>query len=248
VKRYFTLPTIGGVIGLLVIMMFCGCKADPAASVGFADASVMKSDPAIPFNRSWSDPNVDRHRYDTIYVAEVNTSYMLKMTDWQQGERKATIEEDIRKLAAYMRNSIIKAFREDPKHRFRVVDAPTHDSHTVEFEIALIEVVPSKVALNALGYAPFFVGTSISAVRTVAADKSSAAFEARWRDSSTGRIVMLAADREAEQFAPVDLRGLTWYSDVEGIIDDWSRQFVLIANKKPDEKIAPSPTFRLLPW
>jgi hypothetical protein len=246
-KRYFTHSTIGGVIGL-VTTMFGGCKAGPAPSAGFAGASVMKSDTAIPFNRSWSDPNVDRHRYDTIYVAEVNTSYMLKMTDWQQGERKATIEQDVRTLAVYMRTSIIKAFREDPKHRFRVVDAPTHDSHTVELEMALVEVVPSKVVLNALGYAPFFVGTGISAVRTIAEDKSSAAFEARLRDSSTGRIVMLAADREAEQFAPVNLRGLTWYSDVQGIIDDWSSQFVLIANKKPDEKIAPSPTFRLLPW
>lgn len=232
----------------LTAVMFAGCKATPAPSVGFADPTVMKPDPKIPFNRFWSEPDVDWKHYDTIYVAELNTSYMLKMTDWQKGERKTDIEKDVHTLAVYARNSIMKAFREDPKHRFRVVDSPTLDSHTLELEVALIEVVPSKVVLNVLGYAPFFVGTGITVVRTIADDKSSAAFEARMRISSTRQIVMLAADREAQQLAIIDLRGLTWYSDAEGIIDDWSKQFVLIANKKPGETIAGSSTFRLLPW
>ena len=100
-----------------------------------------------------------------------------------------------------------------------MVDSPTHDAHTLELEVALIEVIPSKVVLNILGYAPFFVGTGITVVRTIADDKSSAAFEARMRNSSTRQIVLLAADREAQQLTIVDLRGLTWYSDAEGIID-----------------------------
>lgn len=233
---------------LLVTAMLVGCKAAPAPSVGFADPSVMKNDPNVPFNKFWRKPGVDWKNYDKIYVAEINTAYMLRMTDWQKGERKADIERDVRKLADHARASIMKAFREDPHHRFQVIDSPTQDPHALVFEVALIEVVPSKVLLNALGYAPFFVGTGITVVRTIANDKSSAAFEARTRDASTNQVVMLAADREAEQFAIVDLRGLTWYSDAEGIIDVWSRQFVLVANQKPGEKIEGAPTFRLLPW
>ena len=129
-----------------------------------------------------------------------------------------------------------------------MLDVPNHDPHSLVLEVALIEVVPSKVLLNALGYAPFFVGTGITVVRTLANDKSTAAFEARVRDAVTGEVVALAADREAEQFAPVDLRGLIWYSDAEGILDDWSHQFVTIANAKPGEKIEASARFRLLPW
>jgi hypothetical protein len=173
---------------------------------------------------------------------------MLKMTTWQKGERQADIERDVHTLAEFTRNSIKKAFRDDPHHRFRVMDTPSEDSHTLVLEFALIEVVPSKVLLNALGYAPFFIGTGITVVRTVANDKSSAAFESRMRVAATHEVVLLAADREAEQFAPVDLRGLTWYSDAQGIVNEWSKQFVLVMNSKPGEKIEGTPTFRLLPW
>jgi hypothetical protein len=233
---------------VLMAAMLVGCKAAPAPSAGFADPSAMKNDPTIPFNRFWRKPGVDWKSYDKIYIAEVNTSYMLKMTAWQKGERRSDIERDVRLVAVYERGSIMKAFREDPNHRFQVIDSPTHDPHVLVLEVALIELVPSKVLLNVLEYAPFYVGTGITVVRTAASDKSSAAFEARARDTATGAVVMLAADREAEQFAIIDLRGLTWYSDADGIIDEWSKQFVQIANAKAGEKIESASTFRLLPW
>jgi hypothetical protein len=238
-----------GAAGLLISTMLIGCRAAPAPSVGFADPTILKtSDPTVPFDRFWHKPGVEWKNYNKIYIADVNTSYMLKMTKWQEGERKEDIEKDVKMLATYTRNSLVKAFREDPNHRFQVVDSPTTDPHALVFEMALIEVVPSKVLLNVLGYAPFYVGTAISVVRGAAKDKSSAAFESRTRDAATGEILILAADRESEQYAPVDLRGLTWYSDIDGIIDEWSKQFVHVANQKPGEKIKASDTFRLLPW
>lgn len=233
---------------LLTAAMLAGCKAAPAPSVGFADPSVMKNDPTIPFNRFWRKPDVNWAKYDKIYVADVNTAYMLKLTDWQEGERRSDIEKDIQTVAVYAHDSITKAFRQDPHHRLQVIDRPVNDPDVLTLEVALIEVVPSKVLLNALGYAPFYIGTGITVVRGIANDKSFAAFEARLRDAQTGEIIMSAADRESEQFAPIDVRGLTWYSDVYGIIDDWSKQFVEIANTKPGQKIQGSSTFRLLPW
>jgi hypothetical protein len=233
---------------MLTAGLLAGCKASPAPSVGFANPAEMKHDPTIPFDRFWRKPDVDWMSYDKIYVAEVNTDYMLRMTDWQKGERKADIEKDVHTLAVYTRAAIIKAFRDDPRHRFQVIDSPTKDMHVLVLEVALIQVVPSKVLLNALGYAPFFVGTGITVVRVIANDNSTAAFESRTRDAATGQIVMLAADREAQEFAIVDLRGLTWYSDAEEIVDNWSKEFVLIANTKPGEKVEGTSTFRLLPW
>jgi Protein of unknown function (DUF3313) len=233
---------------LIAAVVFLGCKAAPAPSVGFADPKEMKSDPTVPFNKFYRNSNVNWKQYDKIYVAEVNTAYMLKMTDWQKGERKDQIQKDVQQLRDFTRNSIEKSFRDDPKHRFEVVDGPTHEAHTIVLEFALIEVVPSKVTLNALGYAPFFVGTGITVVRSIANDKSFAAFEARVEDASSGQVLLLAADRESEQYAPIDVRGLTWYSDAEGIINDWSKQFVEVANQKPGEVIKGSDTFRLQPW
>jgi hypothetical protein len=108
--------------------------------------------------------------------------------------------------------------------------------------------VPSKVVLNVLGYAPFFIGTGISAVRGVAGDQSSAAFEARLRVASTREIVAMSSDREGQQFAPVTVRGLTWYSHAQAIFDLWSAKFVEVANRQPGERVPPIDTFTLKPW
>jgi hypothetical protein len=232
----------------LMVALFAGCRAAPAPNVGFADPKKLQTDPNIPFNKFWRKSGVNWAGYNQVYVADVNTAYMMKLTDFQKGERQADIAHDVQTVAAYARDSLKKSLREDPRHRFTVVDTPTHDPHAIVVEIALIEMVPSKVLLNALGYAPFFIGTGIDVVRTIGNDKSTAAFEARVRDASTGEVVVLAADREAEQFAPIDLRGFTWYSDIDGMIDEWSKQAVLIANSKPGEKVEGTPTFRLLPW
>src|SRR5262249_874360 len=195
-------------ICLLLTVWLGGCKAKPAPSAGFADPAEMNHDPTIPFNKFWRKSDVNWKQYDKLYVSDVNTSYMLKMTDWQKGERKDQIEHDVHELGTYARDSLQKAFRDDPNHRFNVIDSPTKDRHALVLEMALIEIVPSKVTLNVLGYAPFFVGLGVSAVRTVAHDESSAAFEARVRDAATGKVIMLAADREEQQMAPVNLRGL----------------------------------------
>lgn len=233
---------------LPVATSLLGCRAKPAESAGFADPTLMNHDPLIPFNRFWRKPDVDWNRYNTLYVADVNTSYMLAMTDWQKGERKEEIERDVHGIAVYTRDAIKKAFRDDEHHRFQVVDAPTEDKRAVVFEMALIQLVPSKVALNALGYAPFGVGLGVSAVRGAANDRSSAAFEARIRDAATGDILMLAADREQEDFALIDLRGFKWYTHIHAIIDGWSKQWVRVIEQKPGEKIRDTDTFRLLPW
>jgi hypothetical protein len=235
-------------LAIAVIAALCGCRANPAPSAGFADAKLLKPDPNVPFDKYWSEPKTDWSGYTQIYIADVDTEYMLKTTDWQQGERKGQIEQDVGKLAAFMRDSLKKAFRDDPRHRYRVLDKPSQDPHTLILETALIQVIPSKVTLSALELAPFYVGTGVAVFRTAANDRSLAAFEARERDAATGQIIALAADCEAQQYAFIDVRSLTWYSDVDGIIDEWSQQFVQVANQKPGEKIAAASTFRLLPW
>ncbi|HUB26297.1 MAG TPA: DUF3313 family protein [Tepidisphaeraceae bacterium] len=237
-----------GWIAIACLAALAGCKAAPAPSAGFADPKLLKPDPNVPFDKYWHDSQVTWSGYTQIYIADVDTEYMLKTTDWQQGERKGEIEKDVAKLAVFMRDSLKKAFRDDPKHRYRVVDAPLHDPHTLILETALIEVIPSKVTLSALELAPFYVGTGVAIFRTASNDHSLAAFEARERDAATGKIIALAADCEEQQYAIIDVRSLTWYSDVDGIIDEWSQQFVQIANQKPGQKIEGASTFRLLPW
>ena len=126
--------------------------------------------------------------------------------------------------------------------------APTEAPDALVLEVAITEVVPSKVTLNALGYAPFGVGIAVKAIRGIAKDRSSVAMEARLRDASTGEILATAADREAEQATLVSARGLTWYSHAHGIVDAWARQFAQVANRRSGEVIEDTKIFTLKPW
>src|SRR5262245_31506298 len=74
-----------------------GCKADEAKSAGYVDKSVMTKDPSVPFQRTWIKPGFDKSKYTKLYVAPVNTSYMLAETDWQKGVNKAEFEKDVAK-------------------------------------------------------------------------------------------------------------------------------------------------------
>jgi hypothetical protein len=225
-----------------------GCKANEAEHTGFTTTQLMDKDPSLPFHRVWHKPGVDMSKYTKVYVAPVDTKYMLAHTQWQEGERQGQLESDVRDLAVYTKTTIEKEFREDPNHRFQVLSAPSRDLDALTFEVAITEVVPSKVLLNALGYAPFGIGMTVTAVRFLSKDESSAAFEARVRDAGTGEVIAMAADREAEQFAPVSVRGLTWYSHAKVMIDNWAKQFVQVANRKPGEKIEDTDAFTLKPW
>jgi hypothetical protein len=232
----------------LCLSSIAGCKAGEAPSAGYVDKSVMYNDPSLPFQRVWVKPGFDKSQYTKVYVAPVNTAYMLQMTDWQEGMRKEDFKTDVAKLAVFTQETIKKAFRDDPNHRFEVLDDPSADPGTLVVELAIVEVVPSKVALNALGYAPFGIGLGVTAVRAIANDTSTCAFEARIRDASTQELVATMADREAQQLAVVTVRGFTWYSNAETIITQWSQQFVQIANRKPGETVKDVSSFTLKPW
>jgi len=234
-------------LGLLMVGL-AGCKTGEAKDAGFVKKSDMAKDPSVPFQKSWKKPGFDKSTYTKLYVAPVNTAYMLKNTEWQKGERVGSFESDVEKLAVYTQDHIKTAFREDPSQRMQILDAPTTEADALIVEIALIEVVPSKVTLNALGMAPFGIGMAISAVRAVAKDTSTCAFEGRIRIASTGEVVATMADREAQQVAPVSVRGLTWYSNAETIIKQWADQFVKIANRKPGETVKDVDAFTLKPW
>ncbi len=228
-----------------------GCsKASQGRSSEFVAGQRMRHDPALPFHQVWRKPGLRWENYRKLYVAPVNTAYMLNTTEWEKGLRKDEIEQDVQKLARYTQEAIKKAFREDEKKRLQVVDTDTSQPDVLILEVALTEVVPSKVVLNAMGYAPFGIGLTIQAVRGMAEDRSTVAIEVRGRDAATREIVFMLADREAQQIDPVGVKGLTWYSHAYGIIDTWANQFVRVANRDraAGEVIEDTKPITLKPW
>jgi len=236
------------VLASLFAVMSAGCKAKAAHSAGFVDSSLLEKDDSLPFHSAWRNPERDFVRYSKIWIAPVDTSHLLEMDIWKEGEAGASgqLQKDVDEIAVKVRQYLIDTFKTPPEgvqSRFTVVDEPT-GKDTLKLELAIVEIVPSKALLEAASWAmPFGTGILLSPVNT-----STAAMEGRFVDAATGQPILLFADREGEQFRPIDLGGFTWYAHAKGIMQDWSVQLVKVANQKPGEVIEDMKVYTISPW
>jgi hypothetical protein len=221
----------------------------PAPDAGFIAQPERQTQVSyLPFQKVWIDPNFNKSNYEELVVAPVNTQYMLKM-DWLHDMSSASwmgnVQNDINELAQYFHDTVVKEFNNDPNQRFLVIDSPAqHKKKALRLELALIEIDPSMPVLHALSWAgPPGTGTAAGIV-----NQRRAAFEGRLRDLKTNKIVATFADRNMQDVGPLDLTRLTWYGPAKGIMDNWAKEFVKVANRKPGEVVnAPTP-FTLRPF
>jgi len=234
----------------LVLCAAAGCKsmkAKPSEGAGFVPMSQMSAREDLPFQKVWVKSGVDWKKYTKLYIAKVNTAYLMNANWWQQSVRSADMQKDVAEVAAYMHDMFQKAFREDANNRFKIVDAPTPDSLTLE--LALTELIPSHVVMEALSLvAPYGSGVAVQAAAKGSESKCTVAFEAKIIDSTGRQVLAMAADREQGKIAPINLNALTWYGEAHVIIDEWAGQFVKIANRRPGEVVEDSSPFTLSPW
>jgi hypothetical protein len=230
-----------------------GCKnsvtsrAAPAAGTGFVPMSELAADPSLPFNKVWFKTGVDFSSFKSVYVPGVNTRYLLEDTWWQASFRKDKMEQDAKDVAAFLRQHLIDAFKNDPKKRFAVADAA--GPGVLVLDVALTQLVPSNPVIEALTLAaPYGSGAAVQVAARSSGEVATVAFEARLIDGATGDTVAMFADREQAKAAIVDLNALTWYGEAHVIIGEWSGQFVAVMDRKPGEVIKPAETFTLKPW
>ncbi len=234
---------------IICLTILSGCaslKAAPSQGAGFVPVQQMAKVEALPFNKSWVRDDLDWKKYKAIYVKPVNTDYLLQSSDWQQHFRKDKMKEDAREMGRYMETRFKEAFRNDERKKFQVVDSP--DPGSLTLELALTELVPSNVALEVLGYAPYGGGAAVKLLERATGAVSTVAFEAKVKESGSNKTVAMFADREQQKFAPIDFRGLTWYGNAKRIIDEWADQFVEIAHKAPGESVKESSPITLSPF
>lgn len=241
-------------VALMAGLALTGCRASPAPESGFLeDWSKMRPDPDIPFNRGYWNPQVDQAAYTEIYVAPVNTKYVMAQNIWERTNEVEVSEGDFRKsvdaMAPYMQEAFRKAAAEDPHRRFVVVDKP--GPKTIILEMAIVQLVPAKVLMNAVGLVSW-IPTALTAVGSTVAsseDKSKGiiAIEARLRDGATGEVVGMFADRQRPPTAVLDFRSLNSWAPCKSIIDNWAKQFIEVANN-PGKKVPDAKEFELLVW
>ena len=242
------------VLVLMIGACIVGCKAKPAPESGFLDESAkMKSNPHLPFNKGYWNRAIAREKFTELYIAPVNTKYVMAQNFWERSNEVQVSEADIRKsleeIAKYTQDSFKKAAADDPQKRFTVVEKA--GPNTIVLEMAIVQLVPSKVVLNTLGFVSW-IPTAVSVVGSTITSsedqgKGVIAIEARLRDGRTGEVVGMFADREHPPVALVDIKSLNWWAPCKAVIDDWSRQFVELANN-PGRKVADTKAFELLVW
>lgn len=229
------------ILPLLCAAVLAACKAGPAKPSGYLDekGKPLSRDTRFPFQRVWYKRDIQWERYTKLHVAPVNTRYLEEMGWWDKlspanaRDRRQSAAE----IAAYLREAIVKAFREDKKKVVQVVDEPK-GAGVLVLETALVELVPTKAWLNAAGYAGVMM----------ALDKGTIAIEGRLKDASTGEVLAMFADREAGKDSLLDAQDLTWWGHAREAVDDWAKQMVQVAHAEEWETVDDSWSFKLRPW
>jgi hypothetical protein len=242
-------------ICLLAGLTLAGCKASEVPNSGFnPNPELMSKDDTVPFQRTYWNDKYDPKAYHEIFIAPVNTDYIMAQGCWEKlniaNFDKERLKEDIASLANYTQQSFTRAFREDPNHRFTVVGAA--GPNTLILELALVQVVPSGAVFGVIGCVsgiPAAVGMAAGAAsKSQDIGKGVVAIEGRFRDGKTGEITGMFADCEHPKSAILDLKAIDWWAPAKIIIDDWSQQLVAAANSPPGIAVKDSLAFELLVW
>ncbi len=217
--------------------LMAGCHASAAPDAGFLEhPEVLKEDEKLPFDAVWFKEGVDLRKYKKVYVAPVDTSHLLQL-DWWDKANIAPGDQDsqAKELGEVFRNEVKQQFTDDDQNHYTLVDAP--DDDTLIVELAIVEVVPTKVWLNAIGYA--LLG---------ALDQGMTAFEGRFKDGKTKEVIAEFKDRESGQFDIVSLADFQWNRHSRHTIEVWGDQLEEVCYEPPGTAISEMSTVTLRPW
>lgn len=235
---------------VLVTLFFGACKIDPAPDSGFlANPERMTAQrERAPFDRVWVRPGFVRSDYNALIISKVNTEFLMANTGWDAANpANKTLAQSAEELAQFTGDTFVQAFSADPHRRFKIVQRPGNG--VAVLDLAIVELVPSKAVLGALGLAaPLAKAPALAIVSKVAGGNTCVAIEGRLRDAFTGETLMMFADREEPPFRILDAKAVTWYGDAKDSIKAWAKQLVELANTPIHDTVKDAPNFTLNPW
>lgn len=233
-----------------VTLFIAGCETAPAPDSGFlANPERMTAQRGrAPFDRVWVKPGFSKSAYTALIIGEVNTEFLMQNTGWDASNpANKTLSQSAAELAQFTRDTFVEAFRDDPKKRFEIVDRP--GVGVAVLELAIVELVPSKAVIGALGLvAPFARAPAVALGSKAAGGGTCVAIEGRLRDTFTGDTLAIFADREEPPFRILDAKAVTWYGDAKDSIRTWAKQWVELANTPVDYEVKEASNFTLNPW
>ena len=261
----YTKKTSNVIITFLFLALI-SCKAVEAPDSGFIKhPERMHKDPSLPFHKVWFYRYFNLMNYSRIIISPVKLHYMFTQSKVEGMNVRNYLDykdTDDKYAADYFRNSFIEAFNSMPENRFKVVNNRGYG--TLMLDVAIVEIVPTKVSMNSVSGALMFVpfgGILMSAAFSLislpikavlggvfeSGFKSYIAFEAVLKDAMTGKVLASYSDRETQQAALFSFKDYTYFAHIRGIIDEWAHQTVRMLNRKHGERIENSSAFTFNP-
>jgi hypothetical protein len=220
---------------LAALALASSCKSPPAPNAGFIlDRPEAKKPAGIPFQKFWAKPGFRFANYQRIMVSPIDTQHQLPTNPVLTAG--TNYKHRYAELTTYAQESFRRAFREDPRHLYQVVDK--RGPRTLLLEVAIVELVPARPVVNAITFMFTYL----------VFQRGSVAIEGRFRDATSGEVLVTFADKEMAKFYPLNVRDFTYLGHPKSIVDAWADQLVAVAGRSGNETVKDQGRIGLRPW
>ena len=211
-------------VAVLAAVFAAGCttdkvhelmRADPAPLTEFLphnERLVRRADTFL-VHYTWLNTNaVIAADFKNVYISPFDLTYLRKGKGYDTlRDKLIDLDGAIKDLGEYGREAFIKAFKEHEQDtKLKVVNDPTLP-HTMILEFAITAFVPTRAALETVGFVGSFFCPGVGLVADCLSS-GSLAVECRVRDSGTKEIVGMFADTEGEPHALLQFSKFTYTS------------------------------------
>ena len=149
-SKVFLIPRIFNVVVIFAFAVLTSCKAVEAPNTGFVKApEKMHKDPTLPFQKVWFYKHLNLMNYNKIIINPVTLRYLLNQSQVESMNVRKYLQakdKDDRYVANYFRNTFLNAFKSMHGNRFKIVKHREYG--TLILDIAIVEIVPTKVSVN----------------------------------------------------------------------------------------------------
>jgi len=189
-----------------------------------------------------------RTRFTKICFSPTRTDFLRSPGWWDKlnSAGQKNYQNDTQTMAKYMDDTLRKVFRNDPSNRFEVVECP--DKNTIVYEFAIVELRPTKVAINLGGTVLGFVRTGAGLVTAVAGSKGSMAIEVTVRDGRDNALLISWADRRVDRLSLFSFRDFVKYAHARRAVQEWADEVLMDWNTPDTVVIAKPPIITVNPF
>jgi len=236
--------------GTLIISL-AGCISQPSPAkpaerqvvIPQEYAKLMKSPHRIPFQKAWARPKLIR-KYDKIMISTKVSPVQLKngvLAKQNVRNYLGKNKQDIVELAEYTAKSFKKAFNKSRKIGIASKPGPK----TMSLEFAIVQAVPNKAVSGAIlstwGLVPgigwLFTPINVKLKGEIDDLGGVTAMETIIRDSETGEMLVVIADRVKGKMAFFNAKNYTSYGGARQVIDIWTRNIVEALDQTKEGKL-----------